>query len=83
MSTHSEAMHAPAGLDHCPFMPTYGAPAVRMVKGEGCRLWDEDGNEYLDFLAGSSGAPVARDKPTIAPGGQSVKMPARQAASAG
>ncbi|MEY3512077.1 MAG: Aminotransferase class-III, partial [Actinomycetota bacterium] len=48
MSTHSDAMHAPAGLDHCPFMPTYGAPAVRMVKGEGCRLWDEDGNEYLD-----------------------------------
>ena len=52
MSTHSHAMHAPAGLDHCPFMPTYGAPAVRIVRGQGCRLWDEDGNEYLDFLAG-------------------------------
>jgi len=52
MSTHSEAMHAPAGLDHCPFMPTYGAPAVRMVRGDGVRLWDEDGREYLDFLAG-------------------------------
>lgn len=52
MSAHSEAMHAPVGLDHCPFMPTYGAPAVRIVRGEGCTLWDEDGNEYLDFLAG-------------------------------
>jgi predicted acetylornithine/succinylornithine family transaminase len=52
MSAHSEAMHAPAGLDHCPFMPTYGAPAVRIVRGEGCKLWDEQGNEYLDFLAG-------------------------------
>lgn len=52
MSAHSEAMHAPVGLDHCPFMPTYGAPAVRIVRGEGCSLWDEDGNEYLDFLAG-------------------------------
>ncbi|MEX1217544.1 MAG: acetylornithine transaminase [Acidimicrobiales bacterium] len=52
MSTHSDSMHAPAGLDHCPFMPTYGAPAVRIVRGEGCRLWDEEGKEYLDFLAG-------------------------------
>ncbi len=66
MSVHSEAMHAPAGLDHCPFMPTYGAPAVRMVRGEGCRLWDEDGNEYLDFLAGIAVVGVGHANPEIA-----------------
>ena len=66
MSTHSEAMHAPAGLDYCPFMPTYGAPAVRMVKGEGCRLWDEDGNEYLDFLAGIAVVGLGHANPEIA-----------------
>ena len=66
MSTHSDAMHAPAGLDHCPFMPTYGAPAVRMVKGEGCRLWDEDGNEYLDFLAGIAVVGLGHANPEIA-----------------
>ena len=66
MSTHSEAMHAPAGLDHCPFMPTYGAPAVRMVRGEGCRLWDEDGNEYLDFLAGIAVVGLGHSNPEIA-----------------
>ena len=66
MNTHSEAMHAPAGLDHCPFMPTYGAPAVRMVKGEGCRLWDEDGNEYLDFLAGIAVVGLGHANPEIA-----------------
>ena len=66
MSTHSEAMHAPAGLDHCPFMPTYGAPAARMVKGEGCRLWDEDGNEYLDFLAGIAVVGLGHANPEIA-----------------
>lgn len=66
MSTHSEAMHAPAGLDHCPFMPTYGAPAVRMVRGEGCRLWDEDGNEYLDFLAGIAVVSLGHANPEIA-----------------
>ncbi len=66
MSTHSEAMHAPAGLDHCPFMPTYGAPTARMVRGEGCRLWDEDGNEYLDFLAGIAVVGLGHANPEIA-----------------
>jgi len=59
-------MHAPAGLDHCPFMPTYGAPAVRIVRGEGCRLWDEDGNEYLDFLAGIAVVGLGHAHPEIA-----------------
>ena len=66
MSTHSEAMHAPAGLDHCPFMPTYGAPAVRIVRGQGCKLWDEQGNEYLDFLAGIAVVGLGHANPEIA-----------------
>lgn len=66
MSVHSEAMHAPVGLDHCPFMPTYGAPAVRIVRGEGCKLWDEDGNEYLDFLAGIAVVGLGHANPEIA-----------------
>jgi acetylornithine/N-succinyldiaminopimelate aminotransferase len=51
-TSHTKAMAAPAGLDHCPFMPTYAAPSVRFVRGDGCRLWDDAGNSYLDFLAG-------------------------------
>ena len=51
-TSHTKAMAAPAGLDHCPFMPTYAAPTVRFVRGDGCRLWDDAGNSYLDFLAG-------------------------------
>ena len=66
MSAHSEAMHAPAGLDHCPFMPTYGAPAVRIIRGEGCKLWDEHGNEYLDFLAGIAVVGLGHANPEIA-----------------
>jgi acetylornithine aminotransferase len=31
---------------------TYGRYPLVAVKGEGCRLWDADGNSYLDFLAG-------------------------------
>ena len=66
MSVHSQAMHAPGGLDHCPFMPTYGAPAVRFVRGEGCVLWDEDGNEYLDLLAGIAVVGLGHANPEIA-----------------
>jgi acetylornithine/N-succinyldiaminopimelate aminotransferase len=27
-------------------------PKIMLERGEGCRVWDVDGNEYLDFLAG-------------------------------
>jgi predicted acetylornithine/succinylornithine family transaminase len=35
-------------------LPTYSRFPVELVRGEGCRLWDDEGNEYLDFLAGIS-----------------------------
>ncbi|AVM44838.1 aspartate aminotransferase family protein [Victivallis lenta] len=34
-------------------MPTY-APKILFVRGEGARLWDADGREYLDFATGIS-----------------------------
>ncbi len=33
-------------------MTTYGRYPIVPVRGEGCRLWDADGKEYLDFLGG-------------------------------
>ena len=33
-------------------MNTYARKRVCFAKGSGCRLWDENGKEYLDFLAG-------------------------------
>jgi acetylornithine/N-succinyldiaminopimelate aminotransferase len=35
-------------------MPTYPRAPVEFVRGEGARLWDADGKEYLDFFAGLS-----------------------------
>ena len=32
-------------------MPTYN-PQIMFVRGRNARLWDDDGNEYLDFAAG-------------------------------
>ncbi|RZU11449.1 acetylornithine transaminase [Streptomyces sp. BK239] len=33
-------------------MNNYGAPRIPLVRGEGSRLWDADGKEYLDFVGG-------------------------------
>jgi acetylornithine/N-succinyldiaminopimelate aminotransferase len=35
-------------------LPTYARFPIELVRGAGARLWDADGNEYLDFLAGIS-----------------------------
>jgi acetylornithine/N-succinyldiaminopimelate aminotransferase len=39
-------------LDHCPFMPVFGAPAIMFERGSGTELWDTSGKRYLDFLSG-------------------------------
>src|SRR2546428_14075276 len=33
-------------------MPTYGRTPLVLVRGQGARVWDADGKEYLDFGAG-------------------------------
>ncbi len=34
--------------------PTYAPPAIQFERGEGVRLWDTEGREYLDFISGIS-----------------------------
>ncbi len=63
-STHVAAMGAPH-LDRCPLMPTYGAPQVMFVRGEGSRLWDRDGKEYLDFLSGLAVTGLGHAHPAV------------------
>jgi predicted acetylornithine/succinylornithine family transaminase len=46
-------------------MPTYGRNPVQFVRGDGTRLWDADGNEYLDFLAGISVTQLGHCHPGI------------------
>ena len=33
-------------------MASYAPPLKLLVRGEGCWVWDDDGNRYLDFLGG-------------------------------
>ncbi len=46
-------------------IPTYARNPVQFVRGSGCRLWDSDGNEYLDFLAGISVLNVGHCDPRV------------------
>ena len=41
-------------LERDALMNTYARNPVEFVRGEGTRLWDDEGTEYLDFLAGIS-----------------------------
>jgi predicted acetylornithine/succinylornithine family transaminase len=65
MTAHSEAMGAPP-LDHCPLMPTYGPPAMQLVRGEGTWVWDREGNRYLDLLAGIAVTSLGHSHPGVA-----------------
>jgi acetylornithine/N-succinyldiaminopimelate aminotransferase len=46
-------------------MQTYARMPVEFVRGEGARLWDSDGKEYLDFLAGISVCSVGHCHPAV------------------
>ena len=46
-------------------MPTYARNPVEFVRGEGSKLWDSDGNEYLDFLAGISVTQLGHSHPAL------------------
>ena len=46
-------------------MGTYVRNPVQFVRGEGTRLWDDEDNEYLDFLAGISVAQLGHCHPRV------------------
>jgi acetylornithine/N-succinyldiaminopimelate aminotransferase len=46
-------------------MATYVRHPVEFVRGEGTRLWDDEGNEYLDFLTGISVAQLGHCHPRV------------------
>jgi predicted acetylornithine/succinylornithine family transaminase len=46
-------------------VPTYARNPVEFVRGSGTRLFDADGNEYLDFLAGISVLNVGHSHPAV------------------
>ena len=53
-------------LDAEHVMQTYGRLPVAFVRGEGTRLWDSEGNEYLDFLGGLAVTSLGHAHPEVA-----------------
>jgi acetylornithine aminotransferase len=46
-------------------MPNYGVPPVALARGEGCRVWDTDGNAYLDLIAGIAVSSLGHAHPAL------------------
>lgn len=47
------------------FMPNYGVPPVALARGEGSRVWDVDGREYLDLIGGIAVSSLGHAHPAL------------------
>jgi len=66
MSTRVSTFAELEALDAQNVMQTYGRLPVAFVRGEGTRLWDSEGNEYLDFLSGLAVTSLGHAHPEVA-----------------
>ncbi|MFA5843294.1 MAG: aspartate aminotransferase family protein [Coriobacteriia bacterium] len=60
------AFESAAALDAAFHMRTYARKPVMFVRGEGMRLYDDDGREYLDFVAGIGSVNLGHSHPGVA-----------------
>ncbi|HAA27754.1 MAG TPA: aspartate aminotransferase family protein [Cyanobacteria bacterium UBA8553] len=54
----------PADFD-ASVMTTYGRFPIALERGEGCRVWDTEGREYLDFVAGIATCTLGHAHPAL------------------
>jgi acetylornithine/N-succinyldiaminopimelate aminotransferase len=52
-------------LEHDHVVPAYARQPVNFVRGEGARLWDDDGVEYLDFQTGLAVTSLGHSHPAV------------------
>jgi acetylornithine/N-succinyldiaminopimelate aminotransferase len=53
------------GFDDSGLVPAYARQPVQFVRGEGARLWDADGHEYLDVQTGLAVNSVGHAHPAV------------------
>jgi acetylornithine aminotransferase len=46
-------------------MTNYGTPPVALARGRGCRVWDVDGRDYLDLIAGIAVSALGHAHPAL------------------
>ncbi len=59
MTTDTESLYR----DHV--LGNYGLPPITFVRGQGTRLWDDAGREYLDFCAGIAVVTMGHAHPRV------------------
>ncbi len=57
-------LFSPAEFDEY-VMTTYGRFPLALARGLGCRVWDTDGKEYLDFVAGIATCTLGHAHPAM------------------
>jgi acetylornithine/N-succinyldiaminopimelate aminotransferase len=58
-------------------VPSYGEPTLTLVRGDGATVWDADGNEYVDLVAGIAVNALGHAHPAV------VEAVTRQVATLG
>ena len=53
-------------LEKAHIMQTYGRFDLVLERGEGCRVYDTEGKEYLDFIGGIACVPCGHSNPEVA-----------------
>jgi acetylornithine aminotransferase len=61
----SERMESSSGLADKYMFQTYSRFPLTLVKGKGCRVWDEEGKEYLDFVGGIAVCALGHSSPLV------------------
>ena len=46
-------------------MNTYARTPIALIRGEGCRVWDQEGRSYLDFLGGIAVTALGHSHPRV------------------
>ncbi len=46
-------------------MPTYAPPSIALVRGEGVRVWDDEGREYVDMTGGIAVSALGHAHPAV------------------
>ncbi|NJO53167.1 MAG: aminotransferase class III-fold pyridoxal phosphate-dependent enzyme, partial [Leptolyngbyaceae cyanobacterium RM2_2_4] len=62
--TATVASLSPAEFDEY-VMTTYGRFPLSLERGKGCRVWDAEGREYLDFVAGIATCTLGHAHPML------------------
>jgi acetylornithine aminotransferase len=58
------SLFSPEGFDES-VMPTYGRFSLALERGQGSKVWDTNGKEYLDFVAGIATCTLGHAHPVM------------------